>query len=156
MELLQLYYFQVTARCEHMSLAARKLHIAQPALSQTIHRLEKELGAPLFDRIGKHIRLNDCGRIFLKYTDIALGALEDARSEIKETLAISDQSVTLCVLAASSLMSGFLGEFTQMYPQVHFQIIQSAAALENTSGIDLTIHAAPWDRRDDFSCVLLK
>lgn len=143
MELLQLYYFQVTARCEHISAAARELHIAQPALSQTIRRLEQELGTPLFDRIGKRIQLNDCGRIFLKYTDIALGALSDAKTEISEALSNPEQTITLCVQAASSLLPDILGQFRALHPQISFQIIQSTAATENTPDIDLTIRAVP-------------
>ena len=44
MELLQLKYFQTVARLEHMTKAAEELHIAQPSLSKTIARLEKDLG----------------------------------------------------------------------------------------------------------------
>ncbi len=142
MELLQLYYFQVTARCEHISAAARKLQIAQPALSQTIRRLEHELGTPLFDRIGRHIQLNDFGRIFLKYTDTALGALSDARAELADAMANPWQKVTLCVQAASSLLPDILGKFTRLYPKIQFQITQSTAATDNIPDIDLTISAA--------------
>ncbi|GJM76258.1 hypothetical protein HMSSN036_84740 [Paenibacillus macerans] len=42
MELLQLQYFQTVARLEHMTKAAQELHIAQPALSKTIARLEQD------------------------------------------------------------------------------------------------------------------
>ena len=46
MELLQLRYFLVAAQYQHMTKAAEHLQIAQPALSQAIHRLEAELGVP--------------------------------------------------------------------------------------------------------------
>ncbi len=66
MELLQLKYFQTVARLEHMTKAAEELHIAQPSLSKTIARLEKDLGVPLFDRQGRQITLNSFGKVFLK------------------------------------------------------------------------------------------
>lgn len=64
MELLQLKYFQTVARLEHMTKAAEELHIAQPSLSKTIARLEKDLGVPLFDRQGRQITLNSFGKYF--------------------------------------------------------------------------------------------
>ena len=82
MELLQLYYFQVTARFQHISKAAACLHITQPALSQTIKRLEKELETELFDRVGKEIVLNEKGEILLKYANSVLSSVESAKAEL--------------------------------------------------------------------------
>lgn len=79
MELLQLHYFRKVARLQHLSQAARELHITQPALSQMIAKLEKELGAPLFSREGRRIRLNAFGEAFLKKVETALEALEEGQ-----------------------------------------------------------------------------
>ena len=84
MELLQLYYFQVTARFQHISKAAACLHITQPALSQTIKRLEKELETELFDRVGKEIVLNEKGEILLKYANSVLSSVESAKAELAD------------------------------------------------------------------------
>ena len=48
MELTQLRYFLKVAELQHITKAANELYIAQPALTQTIHRLESELEVPLF------------------------------------------------------------------------------------------------------------
>lgn len=66
MDLLQLKYFQKVAQLKHLTQAANKLYISQPALSQTIARLEKDIGVPLFNRTGRQINLNEYGRVFLK------------------------------------------------------------------------------------------
>ena len=61
MELLQLEYFYAVAKTQHVTHTAEQLHIAQPALTQSIHRLEKELGVPLFHRSGRNIALTEYG-----------------------------------------------------------------------------------------------
>ena len=53
MELQQLKYFHVVAQSEHMTRSAQQLHIAQPALSQSIHRLENEADDVYFRSIGE-------------------------------------------------------------------------------------------------------
>ena len=60
-----LEYFIHVAACENISQAAIDLYISQPSLSAAIRRLEKELGKPLFDRVGKRLRLNEQGKRFL-------------------------------------------------------------------------------------------
>lgn len=78
MELLQIKYFRIIAETENISKATQQLFIAQPSLSQTLKRLEDELGVPLFDRKGKKITLNKAGRIFLKYCDEITASIENA------------------------------------------------------------------------------
>src|SRR5690606_20041623 len=59
--LRQLRYFVEVAQCQNFSKAAQRLLIAQPALSQNISRLEKELGAPLLERHARGARLTPEG-----------------------------------------------------------------------------------------------
>lgn len=74
MELTQLIYFQKVAQLEHLTKAAQELYISQPSLSQTIARLEADVGVPLFVRKGNSIHLNDYGRAFLKrVNELSLG-----------------------------------------------------------------------------------
>ncbi len=84
MELNQIKQFRVIANTESISAAAELLYIAQPSLSQTLKRLEEELGMQLFDRHGKKIKLNGAGRIFLKYCDEIVLSLDNAKKELAE------------------------------------------------------------------------
>lgn len=84
MELLQLKYFRVLAKEEHVSRAAEKLYISQPSLSLTIKKLENELGVKLFDRVGRGIRLNPYGKAFLSYVEDVFFAIEKGSNEIKK------------------------------------------------------------------------
>ena len=61
MEITQLRYFLEVASTQHITRSAEKLHIAQPALSQSIKRLEDSLGVPLFVSKGRNIKLTRYG-----------------------------------------------------------------------------------------------
>ena len=64
MELRQVRYFAAVARHRHFTRAAAELGLAQPALSQQVRALERELGVVLIDRGGRRVRLTDAGEAF--------------------------------------------------------------------------------------------
>ena len=66
MELRHLRYFIATGEEQHYGRAARRLRVAQPALSRQIQDLEEELGFELFDRLPRGVRLNSAGKLFLE------------------------------------------------------------------------------------------
>lgn len=72
MEIQQFYYFKAVAELQHMTRAAEKLSISQPALSKSIANIEREFGVPLFDRHGRAIVLNRFGEMFLRHVDVIL------------------------------------------------------------------------------------
>src|ERR1700719_5375716 len=84
MELQQLRYFCAIAETGSFSRAAQHTHVSQPSLSQQIRKLEDELGARLFDRLGRSVRLTELGRTFLPRARAVLRELESARSDVVE------------------------------------------------------------------------
>lgn len=127
MDLLQLKYFQTVANMQHLSNAAKKLHIAQPALTQTIHRLEAELGIQLFDRIGRNIYLNDAGRILLQYTDQIFNSLDDAKAQLKDLTEQQKKTVTLSIHAASHHLPALLNQIKASCPNIHINVYMQNA-----------------------------
>ena len=82
MDLIQLEYFKEVAETGHLTNSAKKLNVAQPALSVSIAKLENEIGVSLFDRVGRGIYLNKCGEIYLEYVIQALSLLKKAQQEV--------------------------------------------------------------------------
>src|SRR5260370_31315190 len=82
MELHQLRYFCAIAETGNFSRAAQQSHVSQPSLSQQIRKLEDELGARLFDRLGRTVRLTELGRVFLPRARAVLRDLAAPRSDV--------------------------------------------------------------------------
>lgn len=123
MELLQLKYFQVVARLENVTHAAEELHISQPALSKTIARLEKSVGVPLFERRGRHLRLNKFGKTFLQRTERIFSELKDGLRELADLANLKSGSLTIGT-TSSRLLQNLLKKYLQQYPHVNFQLLQ--------------------------------
>ncbi|PLR76243.1 LysR family transcriptional regulator [Bacillus sp. V3-13] len=123
MELLQLKYFQTVARLEHMTKAAEELHIAQPALSKTIARLEKDVGVPLFDRQKRQIRLNAFGKIFLKQVEIALLALEEGQRQVLDQAGLERGRFFLAT-TNHKCDAEVVGSFLSLHPNINLRLTQ--------------------------------
>lgn len=84
MELTQLIQFKAVADYNSISLAAKQLHISQPALSTMLRKLESELGVALFDRTGNKITLNEAGTIALEHVNKILRQTDDMKSDLHD------------------------------------------------------------------------
>jgi len=95
MELRQLEYFVAVAEQMHFGRAAVTLSIGQPAVSQQVARLERELGARLFDRSSRTLRLTAVGSRFLPEARTVLAAAERARGVVADPVAGSSRILRL-------------------------------------------------------------
>ncbi|MFT8871824.1 MAG: LysR family transcriptional regulator [Sporolactobacillus sp.] len=95
MNLNQLKYFSVLAQTEHFTHASEMLFITQPTLTHAIKELEKELNVCLFDKEGRNIKLNNYGRVFLKYVNQALDQLEKGENQVSKLLSPESGAVNI-------------------------------------------------------------
>jgi DNA-binding transcriptional LysR family regulator len=152
MDLLQLKYFQTVARLEHMTQAARELSIAQPSLSQTIAHLENELGVPLFEREGRHIRLNSFGRVLLRHVERLFGELDEARQEISDLAGTEHGQIALSVVVPQ-ILPDLLRAFKALHPYIAFHLfhqhaLQAVRQQLERGEIDLCITSPPLEQED--------
>ncbi|MBW4594676.1 MAG: LysR family transcriptional regulator [Brasilonema angustatum HA4187-MV1] len=129
MDLQQLRYFQAVARLEHMRKAAEELSIAQPALSKAIARLEKELGVPLFNRVGRHIQLNQFGRAYLHRVQRIFDELEKGQREIDDMAGPEQGQIGLAVLhtIGAQLLPELISVYRRKHPAVKFRLFQNGS-----------------------------
>ena len=120
MELRHLKYFVAVAEELHFGRAAKKLHIAQPPLSQQIKNLEDELGVKLFDRTRRAIQMTDAGIYFLKEAQQVLLHVEQAAETARRIY--RGQAGRLIVGFVGSVIHTFLPEglrlFRERFPDV--------------------------------------
>ena len=154
MELHQLRYVCAVADTGSFSRAAERCQIAQPSLSQQILKLEEDLGARLFDRLGRSIRLTEAGRAFLPHARLVLEELNAARSSIMVQHADVRGSVAVGVIptVAPYLMPAYASAFTEKFPEARMRIIEEMTpvlveGLRDLS-IDLAILALPLRHKD--------
>ena len=146
MELRQLEYFRAIVDSGTISGAARELHMTQPPLSYQMKMLEAELQVSLFLRGTKKITLTEAGKTLYEQAGKLLMMSELTKREVVK----SGQEATLHIgmtPSTVSMMSDYLIQFAEKYPQVHFDIHEGSTfilkeQLENQQ-IDLTTLRTP-------------
>lgn len=152
MELHQLRYFLAVARTGSFTRAAERERVAQPTLSQQIRKLERELGLPLFERLGRGVRLTPAGQRLLGHAQAVLRELTEARHALQ---AFRDQvagALTVGVIPTilPYFLAGRLEQFLRRHPAVEVHVVEEVTdrLLEKlTSGdLDLAIVRLPVRR----------
>ena len=154
MEFHQLRYVCAIAETGSFSRAAERCQIAQPSLSQQVLKLEEDLGARLFDRLGRSIRLTEAGRAFMPYARSILEQMEAARSSVVDKNADVRGNVAVGVIptVAPYLMPRYTAAFSKKYPDAKLRIVEKTTptlveGLRDLS-IDLAILALPLRHKD--------
>ncbi|MBE6930571.1 MAG: LysR family transcriptional regulator [Ruminococcaceae bacterium] len=125
MELTQIRYFLELARTEHMTKSAETLHIAQPALSQAIKRLEESVGVPLFAPKGRGIVLTEYGRYLQNKLEPVMEQIDALPGELQMMAKLSNETIHLSVLAASALVTEAVIDYKYNRRDLNFQLIQN-------------------------------
>ncbi|MCC6322218.1 MAG: LysR family transcriptional regulator [Phycisphaerales bacterium] len=149
MELTPLRYFVAIARAGHLTRAASRLGVTQPALSAMLKKLESEAGATLLTRTGRGVELTEAGRIFLRHAEEAVRAAEAGTKAVRELLGLERGSIRIGggATATSYLLPKVVSAIRRQHPGLRFYVREagsSAVASAVLSGeLDLGIVTLP-------------
>jgi LysR family tcuABC transcriptional regulator len=127
MDIRQLRYFVAVMEAGTISGAAEMLNMVQPALSQQLARLERELGSKLLIRSPKGVEANEAGRAFYDHARFILRQLDAARDVVRSKAGAvgGPISVGLAPSTASILGMPLVREFRRRYPEVVLTVIEA-------------------------------
>ncbi|WP_072477423.1 LysR family transcriptional regulator [Amycolatopsis australiensis] len=148
MELRQLRYFVTVAEELHFGRAAERLHIVQPAVSQQIRRLERELGVTLFGRTTRSVSLTEAGQRFLPHARAVLaaaGRASDAVSEFRESRSPLRLGTSE---GLGDRLDVLLGAFARLAPPAQLELVHAPTAERlqrvRDGSLDATIVRGSW------------
>ncbi len=124
MDIRQLRYFLAVAEYRHFTRAAEASFVSQPALSQQIQALERELGTPLFDRLTTGAELTTAGQVLRSYAERILREVDNAKVAVEEVTGTvrGELSVSAVHTANLALVVEVLARFRRQHPKVAVRI----------------------------------
>jgi DNA-binding transcriptional LysR family regulator len=143
-ELRQLEYFVAVAHERSFTLAARRLHVVQSAVSAAIASLERDLKVTLFERSAQRVVLTEAGTALLPEALAVMDAVQGARDVVDELGAGMRGSVRVGLLPGLGLVDlpAAAGEFRRRYPNVELQL---RVEPEGSAGVVAGLHNGDID-----------
>ncbi len=122
-----LTYFLAVAESGSFTAAAEQLHVAQPAVSMAIRRLEEELELSLFHRNERRISLTDEGLVLLPHARQIVQALADAELQMRELHDLQQGEVRIGIpsMLGSYYFPPILMAFSHRYPQLRLSVVEA-------------------------------
>jgi DNA-binding transcriptional LysR family regulator len=142
MELTHLRYFIAVAEELHFGRAAKRVHIAQPPLSQSIRKLEDELGTALFIRTSRKVELTSAGSLFLEEARAIVSRAENSVQAMRQYAGGSKGCLALGFNepAINTFLSTAIREFIRKYPEVKLSLFELETAEQLKALSERRIH----------------
>ncbi|RBJ80679.1 LysR family transcriptional regulator [Pseudomonas sp. MWU12-2534b] len=124
MELSQLKMLNAVARTGSIARAAEQLHCVPSNITNRLKQLESELGTPLFNRVGRGLKISAAGEVFLGYSERILALVDEAKRAVDDQ---AEPSGVLRLGAIESCAGGrlppLLAQYHRRYPQVSVELV---------------------------------
>jgi len=123
-EIDQIETFVAVVRGGGFTKAGSLLHLSQPAVSRRLDLLERELGAPLFERIRSGAILTEAGRTFLPHAEALLASMRDGLDSVRALHQVDGGMITLALVGtlASTSLTGCLQRFREAHSRVELRL----------------------------------
>jgi len=132
MDVRQLRHFAAVAETLHFGRAAERLRITQPPLSQSILALERELGAPLFVRTKRSVRLTALGEQWLPHVEAALSALDDLPGLARSLRDGESGHLALSFVSTAdySVLPSLVRRYAETFPNVEIRLFEATSDVQ--------------------------
>lgn len=129
MELTALRQFVVIAEMGHVTRAAERLGVTQPALSAMVKKLESEVGASLLDRTGRGVELTEAGRVFLEHAEASVRRADEAVASVRELVGLESGSIRVGggATAVAHLLPSVVSEVRRDHPALRFYVREAGS-----------------------------
>jgi DNA-binding transcriptional LysR family regulator len=155
----QLRGFVAVAEEQHFGRAAARLNLTQPPLSRQVQALEAALGVSLFDRVGRGVRLNAAGEVFLEHCRRALALIDVAPDATRRAAEGGTGTLRLAFTAigAYAVLADFLALLHEQLPGVSVALTELASPdqFELLAGMELDLGLVRPPIPDQFASVLV-
>lgn len=129
MDLFQLETFMAVAQTRSFSLAARKMHRTQPAISQAMRKLEEEVGEPLLDRSSRNGHLTAAGELLLEYAEKLLNLRAEASGALTELRQLHAGRLSIAANEFTSIyLLRVLEQFRRQCPMIKVAVQRALAS----------------------------
>jgi LysR family transcriptional regulator of abg operon len=151
MKLSQLHHLIAVAERGSLRAAARHLGTAQPAISRSIHELEREIGVALFERHARGVYVTEMGQLLLRRANAIVSEARRAQEEIQQSTGGVGGAVTVALssVAHISMLPAALRPFRKRYPKVMLRIIEAVYPMVEAGLLDgnIDFYVGPLHRK---------
>jgi DNA-binding transcriptional LysR family regulator len=142
MTLRQCEVFLAVAREKSFSLAAKKIHLSQPTLSEHMAELEAELGTDLFVRHGRTVALTEAGRVFQPYATQVVNAAEGGRQAVLDLGGLGRGALLVGASTTPGIyvLPSIIARFRARYPGIDLKL-----SIANSRTIEERVRARELD-----------
>ncbi|HCC07008.1 MAG TPA: LysR family transcriptional regulator [Clostridiales bacterium] len=159
----ELYYiFYIVTQNGNISRAAKELFISQPAVSQSIKKLESQLGGPLFIRTKQGVTLTEEGKVFYSYIKQGVELFNNAENKFSQlkNLEIGNIKIGASATVTRHVLLPYIENFHKLYPNIDIEITnhltKDLLQLLRNGTVDMLVLNLPMQSTKDIDIIPFK